>query len=166
MNYNAKGIYNAANEITYNTEVLKSSLSDYNNAYISVRGNITFEATPEIQVSFKNRTLFPKCITQIDGTTLADVEDLDLVMTMYNLIEYSSNDSETTGSLWFYSKDEPTNFNADIAKLIFLNLSNIVVLNYNQVFILSSVIYQKTELLNLHQKQLMEFLKIQQFVCH
>ena len=34
---------------------------------------------------------------------------------MYNLIEYSSNYSETTGSLWFYSKDEATNFNADIA---------------------------------------------------
>ena len=34
---------------------------------------------------------------------------------MYNLIEYSSNYSETTGSLWFYSKDEPTNFSVDIA---------------------------------------------------
>ena len=34
---------------------------------------------------------------------------------MYNLIGYSSNYSETTGSLWFYSKDETTNFNADIA---------------------------------------------------
>ena len=34
---------------------------------------------------------------------------------MYNLIEYSSNFSETTGSLWFYSKDETTNFDADIA---------------------------------------------------
>ena len=34
---------------------------------------------------------------------------------MYNLIEYSSNYSETTRSLWFYSKDEVTNFNADIA---------------------------------------------------
>ena len=33
---------------------------------------------------------------------------------MYNLIEYSSNYSETTGSLWFYSKDEATNSNADI----------------------------------------------------
>ena len=36
-------------------------------------------------------------------------------MPMYNLIEYSSNYSETTGCLWFYSKDEATNFNADIA---------------------------------------------------
>ena len=33
---------------------------------------------------------------------------------MYNLIAYGSNCSETTGSLWFYSKDEATNFNADI----------------------------------------------------
>ena len=38
---------------------------------------------------------------------------------MYNLIEYSSNYSETTGTLWFYSKDEATNFNPDIANKIF-----------------------------------------------
>ena len=43
-----------------------------------------------------------------------DAEDLDLVMPMCNLIEYSSNYSGTTGSLWFYSKDEATNFNTDI----------------------------------------------------
>ena len=43
-----------------------------------------------------------------------DAEDLNLVMPMYNLIEYSSNYSETTRSLWFYSKDEATNFNNDI----------------------------------------------------
>ena len=34
---------------------------------------------------------------------------------MYNLIEYSSSYSKTTGSLWFYSKDELTDFSADIA---------------------------------------------------
>ena len=44
-----------------------------------------------------------------------DAEDLDLVMSMYNLIEYSSNYSETTENLWFYSKDKASNFNADIA---------------------------------------------------
>ena len=43
-----------------------------------------------------------------------DAEDLDLVMSMYNLIEYSSNFSEAKGSLRFYSKDEATNFNANI----------------------------------------------------
>ena len=53
---------------------------------------------------------------KIDETTTDDAEDLDLVMPMSNLIEYSSNYSETTGSLWFYSKDESNNFNVSIAK--------------------------------------------------
>ena len=65
-------------------------------------------------VAFKNCAPFPKCTTKIDGT-LDDAEDLNLVMSIYNLIEYSSNYCETTGSLWFYSTDEATNFNADIA---------------------------------------------------
>ena len=52
----------------------------------------------------------------IDGAAIDDAEDLDLVMPVYNLIVYSSKYSETAGSLWFYSKDEATNFNADIAK--------------------------------------------------
>ena len=53
-------------------------------------------------------------ITKVDGTTIDDAEDLDLVMAKHNLIEFSLNYSETTGILWFYSKDEATNFNADI----------------------------------------------------
>ena len=47
--------------------------------------------------------------------TIDDVEDLDLlIMPMHNLIKYSSNYSETIGILWFYSKDEANDFNADI----------------------------------------------------
>ena len=42
---------------------------------------------------------FPKCITRIDGTTIDDAEDLNLVVLMYNLMEFSSKYSETTGSL-------------------------------------------------------------------
>ena len=56
-----------------------------------------------------------KKITKIDEITTDDAEDLDLAIPMCNLIEYSTNYSETTGSLWFYSKDEATIFNADIA---------------------------------------------------
>ena len=51
----------------------------------------------------------------MNETTIDDTENLDLLMLMYNLIEYSSNYSETTGSLLLYSKDEAANFNADIA---------------------------------------------------
>ena len=96
-------------------QVLKSNICDYNDTYILVRGDITITAAGATQVAFKNCAPFTKCITKIDGTTIDDAEDLDLVIPMYNLIEYSSNYSETTGSLWFYSKDEATDFNADIA---------------------------------------------------
>ena len=53
-------------------------------------------------------------ITKIDEATIDDPEDLHLVMTIYNLIEYSSHQSETAGSLCFYSKDEAASSNADI----------------------------------------------------
>ena len=70
-----------------------------------------------MQVVFKNCAPFTKCIIKIDGTTIHDAEDLDLVMPMYNLIEYSSDYFETTGSLWFYSKNGATDFNANIANI-------------------------------------------------
>ena len=110
---NSKANYDAVNEITYNTEVLKSN-RDYNDAYILLRGNVTIIGHQVTQVAFKNCAPFTKCVTKITGTTIDDAEDLDLVMPMYNLIEYSSNYSETTGSVWFYSKGEATHFNIDI----------------------------------------------------
>ena len=115
VNDNSNSNYAAANKITYNTEILKSDLCDYNDAYILVTGDITVTAAPATQEAFKNYAPFTKCITRIKGTTTDDAGNLDLAMPMYNLIEYSSKYSETTGSLWFYSKDEATDFNADIA---------------------------------------------------
>ena len=110
----SKANCHVGNEINCNTEVLKSNIYDYNDAYILVRGDITVTEAPETQVAFKNWAQFTKCITGIYETTVDNAENLDLVMSMYNLIEYSSNYSETTGSLWFYSKDEATDFNAVI----------------------------------------------------
>ena len=115
VNDNSKSNYEEGNEITYNTAVLKSDLCDYNDAYILVRGHITVTASLQIQVAFTNFAPFTKCITKIDGTTMDDAENLDLVMLICNLIEYSSNDSETAGSLWLYSKDEASKFNNNIA---------------------------------------------------
>ena len=78
----ANANYDVGNESIYNTEVLKSNLCDYNDAYILVRGDITIIGHQATQVAFKNCALFSKCITKIDGTTLDDAEDLDLVMSM------------------------------------------------------------------------------------
>ena len=103
------------NEIMYDTEVLKSDLCNYNVAYVLVRGNITIGHNLATEVVFKNCASFIKCITKIDGRAIDDAEDLDFVILMYNLLEYSSNYSYTTASLWFHSKDKTTNFNAIIA---------------------------------------------------
>ena len=91
--------YNVGNENIYNAEVLKSNLCDYSDVYILVRGDITVIRHQVTQVAFKSCAPFINCITKIDGTTIDDAEDLDLVMPMYNLIEeYSSSFSETLGS--------------------------------------------------------------------
>ena len=98
--------------VNYNTEVLKSNLCDYYDAYMLASGDITIIGDNVHQVAFKNCALLTKRITKIDGTAIDDAENLDLVLSMYS----SSSYSETTESLWFYSnKDEATNCNADIA---------------------------------------------------
>ena len=114
VNDQSNANYGIESEIIYNAEVSRFNLCDYNNACILVRGDITFRAAPETQIAFKTWTPFTKCITNIDGTAIDYAEDFDIVMPMYNLIEYMWNYSETTIRLWFYSKDEATNCNADV----------------------------------------------------
>ena len=70
-------------------QVLKSDLCDCNDAYILVKGDIIVAAAPVIQVAFTTCAPFIKQITKIEETTKDDAENLDLVMPMYNLIEYS-----------------------------------------------------------------------------
>ena len=124
VNGNSKANDNAANEIIYNTEVLKSNLCDYNDAYILVKGDVTVTAVPAIQVSFKNCAPFTKCITKIDGTTIDDAEDLDLVMPMYNLIEYSSTFSE---------KQEVYGFIPKMKQLILIILKTLIISNLSSM---------------------------------
>ena len=77
---NTKANYVEGNEITYNAEVLKSNLCDYNNACILIRVDITVTAGGATQVSFKNWATLTTCITKIDGTRMDDAEDLHLAM--------------------------------------------------------------------------------------
>ena len=115
VNDQSNGNYNVGNEIIYTAEVLKSNLCDYNDAYILTRGDITIAGNSVALVAFKNCVPSTKCIIKIDGTTIDEAEDLDLVMPKYNLLEYSSNYSDTSSSLSFYSKDEVNNFGNVIA---------------------------------------------------
>ena len=59
------------------------------------------------KVIFKNCAPFTDCISKINNTQVDNAKDIDIVMPMYNLIEYSDNYSKTSGSLWQYCKDIP-----------------------------------------------------------
>ena len=82
VNDQSNANYDIGSEIIYDTEVLKSNFWDHNDASILVRGDITVTAAPATQVSFENCAPFTKCIAKIDGTTIDDAEDLDLVTQM------------------------------------------------------------------------------------
>ena len=58
-------------------------------------------------VVFKNCAPFTDCISEINNPQLDNAKDIDIVMPMYNLIEYSDNYAKTSGSLWQYYRDEP-----------------------------------------------------------
>ena len=79
--------------------MLKSSLCDYNDVYILVKGTITVNNTRTAaapnnrnkKAIFKNCAPFTNCICKINNTQVDDAKDIDTVMPMYNLIEYSDN---------------------------------------------------------------------------
>ena len=117
INDESRGTY-TSNNIRFKTAMLRSILCDYADAYILVKGTITItgagndDATKQADerdkgVTFKNCAPFTKCISRINNTDIDNAQDIDIVMPMYNLIEYSDNYSKTSGSLWQYYKDDP-----------------------------------------------------------
>ena len=99
--------YNTNKQIRFKTSMLRSDLCDFNDAYIVVKGIVTVAVSTnerdrdEInrQVILKNNAPFISCISKINGVLLENAEDLDILMPMYNLLEYSKNYSKTYASL-------------------------------------------------------------------
>ena len=104
---------NINKEIRIKTSVLRSDLCDYSSTHIIVKGDITVtnlnNAKRNKAVAFKNNALFINCISKINGIKIDNAEDLDVVMPMYNLLEYSKSYRKTTGSLRNYYRDQPSN---------------------------------------------------------
>ena len=112
----SRGGYTTGSDIKFKTTMLRSGLCDYADAYILVKGAITipgagddtaWRRADEINkgVIFKNCAPFTNCISKINDTEIDNAQDIDIVMPMYNLIEYSDNYSKTSGILWKYYKD-------------------------------------------------------------
>ena len=81
--------------------MLRSDLCEYINAYIVVKGTTTVEGDDDYKkrnkkLTFKNNAPFRSCISKLNNTFADDPEDLDIVMPMYNLLEYSDNYSITS----------------------------------------------------------------------
>ena len=127
--------YNEIKSIRFKTPMLRSNLCIY--AYILVNGTITVTAPganngannirdkrnrPAI---LKNNAPFVSCIKRINGELNEDVDDLDIVMSMYNLLEYSKNYRKTIGSLYNYYRDKLSDDADDN------NFDNIKVVNSN-----------------------------------
>ena len=110
----SKKTYNPNKEIRIKTPMLRSDLCNFNDVYIVVEGDITLEGDNDTNkrnknLTFKNNAPIINCISKISGIKIDNAEDLDVVMFMYNLLEYTKNYRKTTGSLWNYYRDEPSN---------------------------------------------------------
>ena len=124
INDESRGTCNVNSQIKFKTAILKSSLCDCSDAYIFVEGKITITEAGDdaaarqaderdTSIAFKNCAPSTNCISEINNTQIDNAEDIDIVMPMYNLIEYSDNYAKTSGSLWQYYRDEPNDNLAD-----------------------------------------------------
>ena len=119
-------MYNENKLIRFKTPMLRSNLCDYSDAYILVKGTIRVNGIVngvKNEILRRNRLLiltnnapFVSCMTKINNEFIEDADDFDIVMPMYNLLEYSKNYRKTIGSLYNYYRDElsddnnPNNF--------------------------------------------------------
>ena len=113
--------------------MLKSSLCDYSDAYILVKRTNSVNKTAaqgaaanniNKKVIFKNCAPFTNCISEINNTQIDNAKDIDIVMPMYNLIEYSDNYAKISGRLWQYCKDIATR-NAANDEIIAFDVNNL-----------------------------------------
>ena len=90
--------YKPSKQIRFITSMLRSDLCDFSDAYIVVKRSITVtnpdNNAHDKKLAFKDNTLFVSCISKINNTLNDNAEDLDVVMPMYNLLEYSKNYSK------------------------------------------------------------------------
>ena len=109
----SENTYNTSKPIRFKTSMLRSDLCDYSDAYVWVKGKITVTnpndyANFNKELTLKNNAPFISCISKINGELVENAEDLDIVVPMYNLLEYSKTYEKTSGSLFNYYRDEPS----------------------------------------------------------
>ena len=103
----SKGNYSHENPIKFLTKSIESSLCYYSDAYILVTRSITSIPNNAVtQVIFRNCAPFKDCITEISDMFVDYADFINITMPMYNLVEYSDNFSDASGSLCDFKRDE------------------------------------------------------------
>ena len=104
--------------IKFEIKVIKSNVCDYPDAYILLTGSLTAAGgDANTRIVFKNCAPFTKCITHIKDEHVDGAHNLDIIMPMYNLTEYSNNYSDTSGSLWQFKTDKQNMNNGNPADI-------------------------------------------------
>ena len=111
INYQNSGQYGNGDEngrtIKFETKVIKSNLCDYSDAYVLVTGDIAaVGGDKNAPIAFKNCALFTRCVTHINAEHVETAENVDITMPMYNLLEYSDNYADSSGSLCHFKRDK------------------------------------------------------------
>ena len=114
--------------IKFDREVIEPNLCDFSDAYILVTGNIAVvNGNNNTNVAFKNYSLFTRCVTHLNDKHDETADNFDIVMNnMYNLIEYSDNYADSSGSLFQYKRDEHVNPDIANARRLFTNAQIVV----------------------------------------
>ena len=93
--------------VKFETKAIKPNLCDYSDAYILVTGNITAAGgNSNTRAAFKNCAPFTKSMTHINDEHVDGANNLDIIMPMYNVIDFSDNYSDTSGNLRQFKRDE------------------------------------------------------------
>ena len=130
INDQNNGQYGRGNEndstIKFEIKVIKPNLCDYSDAYILVTGDIKVTAVAaDTNVAFKNYAPFTRCLTHIKDEHVETAENLDIIMPIYNLLEYSDNYADSSGSLYQFKRDEsPINDNNNPLNITLNNSSS------------------------------------------
>ena len=115
---NKKGKYKQGDTIKFETETVKSSLCGYSDPFILVTGNIIVTAANDTDVPFKNCAPFSTCTTRINDMFVDEANHIYIAIPMCNLIEYSDNYLDTSGSLWQFKRDDVPVNNADLTLMV------------------------------------------------
>ena len=111
MNDESWGTCNKINQIKFKTSMIRTNLCGYSDAYIPVTGTITTDGSGNNDAAkrseeinkgliFESCVSFGGCIRNINNIQIDNGKDIDVMMPMHNLIEYSDDQSKTSGNLW------------------------------------------------------------------